>query len=59
MEAIDEGKEIPVTISASDLSDILKAKFTGGFTFTGVTGENIKWQSNGYVSKDAVKYVIK
>ena len=58
-EAIDEGKEIPVTISASDLSDILKAKFTGGFTFTGVTGENIKWQSNGYVSKDAVKYVIK
>jgi len=58
-EAIDEGKKIPVTISASDLSNILKAKFKGGFTFSGVTGEEITWESNGYVKKDAVKYVIK
>lgn len=57
--AIDAGKNIPVTISASDLSDILKEQFTGGFTFNGVTGENIKWQANGYVDKGAVKYVIK
>lgn len=58
-EAIEEGTEIPVTISASDLCDILKAKFTGGFTYSGVTGDDITWQSNGYVDKGAVKYVIK
>lgn len=58
-EAIEDGKEIPVTISASDLCDILKAKFAGGFTYSGVTGDNITWQENGYVKKGAVKYVIK
>lgn len=57
--AIDAGKEIPVTISASDLCDILKEQFTGGFTYSGVTGEDITWQANGYVEKGAVKYVIK
>lgn len=61
-ECIDEGKEIPVTISASDLCDILKEKFTGDFVFTGITGEegkSISWDKNGYVEKAAVKYVIK
>ena len=59
-EAIDEGKEIPVTISASDLSDILKEKFANGFTLEkGVTGENITWEANGYVNKGAIKYIIK
>ena len=57
--AIDGGKEIDVTISASDLCDILKEEFTGGFTYSGVTGDNIKWQSNGYVEKSAVKYIMK
>ena len=57
--AVDAGKEIPVTISASDLCEILKEQFTGDFTYSGVTGENIKWQANGYVDKGAVKYVIK
>ena len=57
--AIAAGKEIPVTISASDLSDILKAQFTGEFTYSGVTGADIKWQDNGYVSKGAIKYVLK
>ena len=57
--AIDSGKEIPVTISASDLCDILKEEFTDGFKYSGVTGENITWKSNGYVDKGAVKYVIK
>ena len=57
--AIESGKEIPVTISASDLCDILKEQFTGDFTYSGVTGESIKWQASGYVDKDAVKYVIK
>lgn len=59
-KAISEGKEIPVTISASDLCDILKAQFEGGFTVANaVTGDSISWQSNGYVDKAALKYVIK
>lgn len=57
--AMDAGKKIPVTISASDLSDILKAQFTGDFTYSGVTGTDIKWQDNGYVDKGAIKYVLK
>ncbi len=57
--AIDGGKEIPVTISASDLCDILKEQFAGEFTYSGVTGQNITWEDNGYVNKGAVKYVLK
>lgn len=57
--AIDAGKKIPVTISASDLCDILKAQFTGEFTYSGVTGDNISWEDNGYVAKNAVKYTLK
>lgn len=57
--AIDAGEKIDVTISASDLCEILKAQFTGDFTYSGVTGNNIKWEDNGYVSKEAVKYTLK
>jgi branched-chain amino acid transport system substrate-binding protein len=59
-KAIDEGEDIPVTISASDLCEILKAQFEGGYTFTGgVTGDSISWEKTGYVNKGAIKYVIK
>jgi len=59
-KAVDEGKDIPVTISASDLCEILKEQFNGGYTLAkGVTGENIKWESTGYVNKGAIQYVIK
>ena len=59
-KASDEGKEIPVTISASDLCEILKEQFAGGYTYVGgVTGESISWESTGYVNKGAIKYVIK
>lgn len=59
-KAMDEGKDIPVTISASDLCEILKEQFNGGYTLEkGVTGENIKWESTGYVNKGAIQYVIK
>ncbi|MBO5954002.1 MAG: ABC transporter substrate-binding protein [Oscillospiraceae bacterium] len=59
-KAIDGGKEIPVTISASDLCDILKAEFSSGYTVTdAVTGDTITWDSTGYVNKSALKYVIK
>ncbi len=64
-KAIDSGKEIPVNISPSDLCEILKAEFNGGYTFTGITGEykdgvqsSISWDSNGYVKKTAMKFVV-
>ncbi len=57
--AIDAGETVEVTISASDLCDILKAQFKGGFSYSGVTGDNITWDENGYVAKGAVKYTLK
>jgi len=57
--AIEAGEEIDVTISASDLCEILKGQFAGGFSYSGVTGNDITWESNGYVSKEAVKYTLK
>ncbi len=53
------GKEISVTIGASELCEILKEQFTGGFTYSGNTGDNITWEANGYVKKGAVKYNLK
>ena len=57
--AVDAGETIDVTISASDLCEILKAQFNGGFSYSGVTGDNITWDESGYVAKGAVKYVLK
>ena len=61
--AKDAGKKLDVTISASDLCEILKEQFNGGYKFqggvTGKAGSDITWQANGYVTKDAVKYVLK
>lgn len=57
--AIEAGETIEVTISASDLCEILKAQFENGYTYSGVTGDNITWDENGYVAKVAVKYVLK
>ena len=56
--AKDAGEKIDVTISAEDLCEILKAQFTGDFSYSGVTGNNIKWKDNGYVEKKAVKYTL-
>lgn len=53
------GKDINVTMSASDLCEILKEQFTGEFSYSGVTGTDVTWEDNGYVSKGAVKYVLK
>ena len=59
-KAIDSGTEIPVTISASDLCDIMKAQFEGGYTVeNAVTGDKITWEKSGYVNKSAIQYVIK
>ena len=57
--AKDAGKDIDVTMSAADLCEILKEQFKGDFSYSGVTGTDIKWEDNGYVAKDAVKYVLK
>ena len=43
----------------SDLCNLLKEKFQGGFTFDGVTGTNIRWDKDGFVNKEAVKYIVK
>lgn len=59
-QAVDNGTEIPVTISASDLCDILKDVFNGGYALdNAVTGDHITWDASGYVNKIAIKYVIK
>ena len=59
-KAMDEGTKIPVTISASDLCEILKAQFEGGYTLeNAVTGESISWESTGYVNKIAIQYFLK
>jgi len=58
--AVDAGTEIPVTISASDLCEILKGQFTGGYSMeNAVTGDKISWETNGFVNKSAIQYVIK
>ena len=58
--AVAAGKEIPVTISASDMCEILKEQFAGGYTVTdAVTGASISWDANGYVNKTAIQYIIK
>ena len=53
------GKTVDASTSASDMCEILKEQFNGSFTYSGVTGDNIKWESTGYVNKGAVAYVIK
>ena len=59
-KAIDGGKEIPVTIGASELCEILKAEFNGGYSVeNAVTGDKITWDAKGYVNKSAIQYVIK
>ncbi len=59
-ELIEEGKEVTPETAASDLCDMLKAKFVGGYSLeNGATGTNIKWNADGTVNKGAVKYNLK
>ena len=59
-ELIDEGNEITPQTSASALCEMLKGKFTGGYTLAeGATGTDIKWNDDGTVDKGAVKYNLK
>ena len=56
-ELKEAGKDIDVKMSAEDLYDLLKAHFNDGFTYSGVTGKNIKWKANGYVEKAAIEFM--
>lgn len=55
--------KISVTMSASELCDLLTAQFDGDFTFSGATGSDMKWVRSttgyGYVEKAATKYIVK
>ena len=53
------GKTIDGSTSSADMLAILTEQFNSGFTYSGVTGDNIKWETTGYVNKGAVAYVIK
>ena len=57
--AVKAGKTIDANTSASDLCTILQEQFNGDYKFTGVTGTDVTWQSNGHVSKTAKYIVIK
>lgn len=58
-EIKEAGKDVPVTITAEELYGLLKAHFNGDFAYSGVTGENITWEDNGYVNKAAIKFTLK
>ncbi len=51
--AKEDGKTITTDMTPSEICEILKEQFTGDFTFSGNTGNDIKWQENGYVNKGA------
>ena len=53
-----EGNTIEVTAKPSEFYKILTDKFQNGFTFSGVTGKNIKWNKDGTVDKTATKYIV-
>jgi len=57
-ELIDAGEKINHKTDAADLCEMLKGKFNGGFTFTGATGKDMKWEG-GFVNKGAIAYEIK
>lgn len=53
-------EDISTDISASDLCDILVAKFTSAdFKYDGLTGEGMTWDTTGAVSKSPKGMVIK
>ena len=54
--AIAAGAEVDANTSASEMCEILKGQFNGGFEYTGaVTGKGtVKWTSDGFVNKEAL-----
>ena len=60
-KAIDAGKTVDASTSASDMCEILKEQINGGYEYTGaVTGTGtVKWTAEGFVNKEALVHVIK
>ena len=46
-------------MSVSDICDKLKAAIVDGYTYSGLTGENMSWKDTGEVSKEPKGMVIK
>ena len=46
-------------MSASDICDKLKAAIVDGYSYSGLTGENMSWKDTGEVSKEPKGMVIK
>ncbi len=58
--AKQNGKDVPLSISAKDMSAILRETLTSAdFSFDGVTGNPIRWNEDGTVNKTAQKFEIK
>ena len=53
-----KNSDAKTTMSASELGDLLIAKFTGDFSFNGLTGEGMTWDETGAVSKSPKGMVI-
>ncbi len=54
-----EKTECTADMSASDIADKLKAAICDGYTYSGLTGENMTWSDTGEVSKEPKGMVIK
>jgi len=60
LAAAMEGKDITPKTEASEVCDIMKEVFQSkDFKFSGVTGDDITWNKDGSVKKDAQAFVIK
>ncbi len=46
-------------MSAQDLGELLLAQFQGGFTYSGLTGSDMTWDSNGAVVKAPLAFQVK
>ena len=59
-KAVADGEKVPANIAPAEMNKILTKVFTSSsFTFTGATGTDIKWNADGTVNKEAVKYIVK
>lgn len=54
------GNKINVDMTYDEICPILAEKLcSSDFTFSGVTGSSIQWDAQGYVHKEATKYIVK
>ncbi len=60
-KAVEAGKTVDASTSASDMCEILKEQLNGGYEYTGaVTGTGtVKWTADGFVNKEALVHVLK